>query len=191
MGIDPDLFFEDGQVYVQFTGFTKNGQKAIQQVQIEIETGEILRGPEILSFGTGGRDVEGPHIIKYHQQYYLLMAEGGTGAGYMIAMQKSKDLWGPYQAVSNVNPLFTNRDRAEETLQNIGHADLFQDENDNWWMVCLGTRPYRHEHIQFTNLGRETLLYPVTWEDEWPKIYHGTPTLEVDLSAFPKHQALM
>ena len=141
MGIDPDLFFEDEQVYVQFTGFTKNGQKAIQQVQIEIETGEILRGPEILSFGTGGRDVEGPHIIKHHGQYYLLMAEGGTGAGHMITMQKSEHLWGPYNAALEVNPLFTNRDRAEEPLQNIGHADLFQDEKENWWLVCLGTRP--------------------------------------------------
>lgn len=188
MGIDPDLYFEDNQTYVQFTGFTSNGQKAIQQVQIDLETGNILRGPEVLSFGTGGRDVEGPHIIKKANTYYLLMAEGGTGAGHMVTMQKSNHLWGPYEAEFGVNPLFTNRDRAEEPLQNIGHADLFQDTSDNWWLVCLGTRPYRHEHIQFTNLGRETLLYPVIWEDVWPKIYDGTPSLTVDLSQFPNHE---
>ena len=191
MGIDPDLYFEDDQAYVQFTGFTSNGQKAIQQVQIDLETGAIIRGPEILTFGTGGRDVEGPHIIKRNNSYYLLMAEGGTGAGHMVTMQKSNHLWGPYTADNHVNPFFTNRDRADEPLQNIGHADLFQDIAGNWWLVCLGTRPYRYEHIQFTNLGRETLLYPVIWEDIWPKIYDGTPSLTVDLSQFPNHAQIL
>ncbi|MFT8844809.1 MAG: family 43 glycosylhydrolase, partial [Schleiferilactobacillus harbinensis] len=77
-GIDPDLFFEDGHVYIQFTGYIDNhGTKAIQQVEINLENGEILAGPRVLTLGTGSRDVEGPHIIHKNGWYYLLIAEGG------------------------------------------------------------------------------------------------------------------
>ena len=101
MGIDPDLYFENGKTFVQFTGYIDDqGTKAIQQVEINLETGDILRGPEVISFGTGGRDVEGPHIIKRNNWYYLLAAEGGTGTGHMITMFRSKELWGPYDQLS-------------------------------------------------------------------------------------------
>ncbi len=192
MGIDPDLYFEDGRTYLQFTGYIDDkGTKALQQVEIKLETGEILRGPEIISYGTGGRDVEGPHIIKKNGFYYLLAAEGGTGAGHMITIFRSENLWGPYKDEDGVNPLFTNRDRAEEPLQNIGHADLFTDVNGNWWMSCLGTHPAHVGFSLITNIGRETLVYPVIWDSDWPKIYHGVPTEEVDLADFPEHAKIV
>ncbi|MCO6541100.1 MAG: family 43 glycosylhydrolase [Lactobacillus sp.] len=187
-GIDPDLYFENNHVYIQFTGYIDNKEtKAIQQVEINLTTGQILREPQVLTLGTGGRDVEGPHIIKRNDWYYLLMAEGGTGLGHMIIMQRSHSLWGPYQAPLEVNPLFTNRDRADEPLQNIGHADLFQDVQGNWWLTCLGTRPSPLDFSRITNLGRETLLYPVIWDKEWPQIYQGVPTQSVDLTKFAQH----
>ncbi|MBP2058254.1 alpha-N-arabinofuranosidase [Lactobacillus colini] len=187
-GIDPDLYFEDDKTYVQFTGYIDDrGTKAIRQVEINLETGEILDGPKILTYGTGGRDVEGPHIFKKDGYYYLLMAEGGTGQGHMITIMRSKDLWGPYKAEDGINPIFTNRDRAEQGIQNVGHADLFTDSEGNWWMVCLGTRPAASGFKTITNLGRETLLYPVVWRNGWPVINGGVPTEEVDLSNFPEH----
>lgn len=55
----------------------------------------------------------------------------------------------------------------------------------------MGTRKATIDHIQITNLGRETLLYPVEWTEEWPIINKGIPSLEVDLTDFPNHsQAL-
>ncbi|MGT2742538.1 glycoside hydrolase family 43 protein [Streptococcus plurextorum] len=186
-GIDPDLYFEDGRTYVQFTGYIDDkGTKAIQQVEIDLTSGNILAGPRVLSFGSGGRDVEGPHLIKRDEWYYLLAAEGGTGQGHMITMFRSQSLWGPFEGAPT-NPLFTNRDRAMEALQNIGHADIFQDTNGNWWLTCLGTRPATINHTQLTTIGRETLLYPVDWSGDWPLIYNGIPTETVDLSHFPHH----
>lgn len=188
-GIDPDVYFEDGRMYLQFTGYVNdNGLKALQQVEINPETGDILRGPEVICCGTGGRDVEGPHIVRNKGWYYLLAAEGGTGQGHMITIFRSRNLWGPYEDEPGVNPLFTNRDRAEEPLQNIGHADLFKDGNGCWWMTCLGTRPAQVGFSQITNIGRETLLYPVRWDGDWPEIYNGVPTEEVDLTGFPEHE---
>lgn len=185
-GIDPDLFFENGKAYVQFTGYIDDkGTKAIRQVEIDIETGKIINGPKILSFGSGGRDVEGPHIIKNKDKYYLLLAEGGTGLGHMITMFVSDSIWGPYTEDSGINPIFTNRDRANEQIQNVGHADLFQDQKGSWWLTCLGTRPASVGFSQITNIGRETLLYPVDWTGKWPKVYQGIPTVDVDLDKFP------
>ncbi|POD83562.1 Xylan 1,4-beta-xylosidase [Lactiplantibacillus plantarum subsp. plantarum] len=64
-GIDPDIYFEDQHAYVQFTGYVdKQGTKAIRQVEIDLTTGKIIHEPVILTYGTGGRDVEGPHILK-------------------------------------------------------------------------------------------------------------------------------
>lgn len=191
-GIDPDIYFEAGHSYVQFTGYLDDqGTKGIQQVEINLTTGKVLRGPELLSYGAGGRDVEGPHIIKKDDWYYLLLAEGGTGVGHMITMLRSRSLWGPFTTEPGINPLFTNRDRANEPLQNIGHADLFQDPQHNWWLTCLGTQPANVDFKQITNIGRETLLYPVTWDQAWPVIYQGVPTKTVDLSQFPKHAATL
>ncbi|MBS4455359.1 family 43 glycosylhydrolase [Tuanshanicoccus lijuaniae] len=191
MGIDPDLYVEDNRTYVQFTGYIDDkGTKAIQQVEIELESGNILRGPEVISFGTGGRDVEGPHILKQKGYYYLLAAEGGTGIGHMITIFRSKSLWGPYESAPT-NPIFTNRDRANQPLQNIGHADLFQDCHQNWWLTCLGTRPATVGFVNFTNIGRETLLYPVNWTDDWPVIYNGIPEEIVSLENFSKHAKVL
>lgn len=190
-GIDPDIFFEDGKTYVQFTGYIDDkGTKAIRQVEVDLETGKILDGPKILTYGTGGRDVEGPHIFKKDGLYYLLVAEGGTGSGHMITIFRSDNLWGPYKS-DEQNPIFTNRNRANEAIQNVGHGDLFTDEKGNWWLVCLGTRPASVGFKQITNLGRETLLYPVKWKNGWPVINDGVPSEIVDLTNFPKHAAAL
>jgi Beta-xylosidase len=189
-GIDPDIFFDGNHTYVQYTGYLESGKKALQQVEIELDTGRILDGPKVLTAGTGGRDVEGPHIIKKSDYYYLLAAEGGTGLGHMITIFRSKNIWGPFESCPD-NPIFTNRDRADEPLQNIGHGDLFQDENKNWWLVCLGTRPININFKTFTNTGRETLLYPVDWNGDWPVINKGIPTEVVDMTEFPEHAKIL
>jgi xylan 1,4-beta-xylosidase len=161
-GIDPDLFFEDGRTYLQFTGYIDDkGTKAIRQVEINLSTGEILDGPKILTYGTGGRDVEGPHILKKDGNYYLLVAEGGTGQGHMITIFKGPSVWGPFEDEPGVNPLFTNRDRAEMSLQNVGHSDLFTDARGNWWLTCLATRPAAVGFSQITNIGRRAYSTPL------------------------------
>lgn len=45
----------------------------------------------------------------------------------------------------------------------VGHCDLTEDEQGNWFMVVLGCRPVDGK----TFLGRETFLAKVEWEDDW------------------------
>jgi alpha-N-arabinofuranosidase len=52
----------------------------------------------------------------------------------------------------------------------VGHADLVQTPAGEWWAVVLGSRPYGG---YYPNLGRETFLVPVRWEDGWPVFAPG------------------
>lgn len=78
---------------------------------------------------------------------------------------------------SPTNPILSNRDRPNEILQAVGHADLFQDTQGNWWCVALAHRTTNLRHIT----GRETILLPAKWEQgSWPEIYKGYAESEID-----------
>lgn len=157
-GIDPSLFMDDdGTVY--YTG----ADGGIFLTEIDLVTGETTERLDIWA-GTGAADPEGPHIYKKNGYYYLMISEGGTSYGHMIVMARSKKITGPYEAFEG-NPVLTNRS-SNSPIQAIGHSDLVQDANGNWWAVCLGIRPiaYPRAHL----LGRETFLVPVVWKRDWP-----------------------
>lgn len=159
-GIDPSLFWDDdGKVY-----YTGTYQK-IFVCEINPKTGEVIGERKKVWGGTGGNDPEGPHIYKRNGWYYLLISEGGTEYGHMVTVARSKDIFGPYESCPR-NPVLTNRSTSLP-IKAVGHADLIEDTKGNWWAICHGIRtisyPFKH------NLGRETLLVPVTWDEEgWP-----------------------
>ncbi|KAL2195142.1 glycoside hydrolase family 43 protein [Corynascus similis CBS 632.67] len=157
--IDPDLFWDEetGKAYVATQG--------VQVQEMNLETGEI--GPAVpLWNGTGGVWPEGPHIYRRDDAYYLMIAEGGTAEDHAVTIARStKSVTGPYEASPN-NPILTNRG-TDEYFQTVGHADLFQDLDGNWWGVALATRSGPEYKIY--PMGRETVLFPVTWnEGDWP-----------------------
>ncbi len=173
-GIDPSLFFdEDGRCY--YTGCHGN----IFLCEIDITNGKCLGDRKEIWTGTGGAYPEGPHLYKINGCYYLQISEGGTELCHMITIARSKTIEGPYESCSR-NPVLTTRSLALP-VKAVGHADLIQAHNGSWWAVCLGIRPisypYRH------NLGRETFLCPVTWdEDGWP-VYGNDGTLDLKMKA--------
>lgn len=70
------------------------------------------------------------------------------------------------------NPLITHRDHPGLPLQAVGHGDLVQTAEGDWWVVMLAIRPHERTH----HIGRETVLAPVTWSDDgWPVINHEKP----------------
>ncbi|KAI0540505.1 glycosyl hydrolase [Xylaria digitata] len=156
--IDPDLFWDDdGKAYV--------ATQSVVLQEIDLATGELSQPPISLWNGTGGVWPEGPHLYKKDGYYYLMIAEGGTETNHSITIARSRDLKGPYQAYEN-NPILTNRG-TDEYFQTVGHGDLFQDTEGNWWGMCLATRS--GPEWQIYPMGRETVLFPVTWDEgEWP-----------------------
>lgn len=181
-GIDPDLFFENGKVYVCNT----DGKMGIQMNQIDIKTGKRIGETRRIWRGTGGRYPEGPHIYKKDGLYYLLISEGGTEYGHKITIARSKELMGPYMS-NPANPILTHADeeKQDSPIQGTGHADLVQAADGSWWMVCLAFRPAKG---RFHIMGRETFLAPVVWtENSWPVVNgNGTIDLEMKVKTLPQ-----
>ncbi|WP_201000994.1 glycoside hydrolase family 43 protein [Paenibacillus glycanilyticus] len=165
-GVDPSLFFDDdGKVYITGTSNYQEESGGIYQAELDIESGLLLSGRQLIWEGTGGSDPEGPHLYKVNGLYYLLAAEGGTQYGHMVIIARSTSPYGPFTSNPN-NPVLSNRSTSRP-IQATGHADLVQAADGSWWSVFLGVRPIGNSKRH--HLGRETNLVPVYWnEDGWP-----------------------
>ena len=130
---------------------------------------------------------EAPNIYKVDGTYYLLIAEGGTYHDHAVTIARSDNVSGPYTGNPR-NPILTHRHLGlEHPISNPGHADIVETQNGEWWMVALASRPYGG---YFYNLGRETFLARVVWEDGWPIVNPGRGCIECqqtapDLPAYP------
>ncbi|WP_169081798.1 glycoside hydrolase family 43 protein [Paenibacillus sp. PL91] len=175
-GIDPDLYFEDGKTFFISNGTDDNGVGGIVQCEIDIETGHKLTPSRSVWQGSGGRYLESPHLYKINGRYYLLAAEGGTEYGHMVIYARGDSPSGPFEAYPK-NPVLTNRNLGGYELQGVGHGDLIQDHEGNWWLFHLGFRQIG-QWLTYHHLGREVFLTPVTFgEDGWFTAGHNGTTL--------------
>ena len=180
-GIDPSMFFDsDGRGWIvhnaPVTGKTEyDGQRAIRLFEFDPK-GDSIKGDfkEIVRGGTHVQKnpiwIEGPHLFKRGNYYYLMCAEGGTGDWHSEVIFRAKHPTGPWEECPH-NPILTQRTGLDPNRPDIvtsaGHADLVQDKDGQWWAVFLGCRPYEADYY---NTGRDTYLLPVTWKDDWPTI---------------------
>lgn len=179
-GIDPSFFFDDGgSIYVVHNGTPPDnkplydGHRAIWLWEFDPKTRTVINGRIIIN---GGVDIsqqpvwiEGPHLFKRNGYYYLSCAEGGTSVNHSQVIFRTESLDEPFKPGPG-NPILTQRDRDPDRpnpVTALGHADLVETRNGTWWAVFLGIRPYERG---YSNIGRETFLLPVSWEDDWPMI---------------------
>lgn len=175
-GIDPDLYFEDEKVFFMSNGVDDFGNGGIVQCQLDIETGRKVTPSRSIWKGTGGRYLESPHLYKINGTYYLMAAEGGTEYGHMVTYARGESPTGPFEPYAN-NPVLTNRNLGGYELQGVGHGDLVQDNEGNWWLLHLGFRQIGR-WLTFHHLGREVFLTPITFgEDGWFTAGHEGTTL--------------
>lgn len=178
-GWDPSLFFDDdGRAYLTRNGKDEAGAFGIVQYEIDVRTGARRSEPRLISHGSGGFGPEGPHLYKRDGVYYLLLAEGGTHAGHMVTVFRSRSVWGPFEPAPR-NPILSHRNWLLERVQATGHGDLVQAPNGSWWMVFLGIRNFGSPMHMMHALGRETFLTPVRWDEQgWPTVNEGRPITE-------------
>ena len=159
-GIDPSLLFDDdGTVYFASTSMDSEGKTGIFLCQVNPFTGERLTESVVISRGCGGRYAEGPHLYKWFGKYYLMLAEGGTEYGHMETILRSDSPYGPFEACPH-NPILTHRDDMREEIYCTGHADMIEDHNGNWWLVCLAIRPCQEkkDRVLLHNLDRKSVV---------------------------------
>ncbi len=181
-GIDPSLFFDtDGKAWLinnrePVGGSKYDGHRALWIEQFDPVALRMLGNAKMIV--DGGVDlsakpvwIEGPHIYRVNNAYYLTAAEGGTSVNHSQVVFRSDRVTGPYvPAPREINPILTQRDQPASRPNPIsatGHADLVQLPDGKWWSVFLGTRPYAQDYY---NIGRETFLLPVDWLTGWPVI---------------------
>ncbi len=167
-GIDPSLFWdEDGKCYYVGHGHPDNpfrgaGHCCSWVQELDTKAGKLVGKKVDISEGhaINASYAEGPHIYKKDGKYVLTVAEGGTGFTHSITQHYSDNIFGPYTP-SHINPIITHRHLgADSHFQSIGHTDIVETQNGDWYMVALGTRNYGGH----TYLARETFLTPMKWE---------------------------
>ncbi|MFV0341402.1 MAG: glycoside hydrolase family 43 protein [Anaerocolumna sp.] len=201
-GFDPSLFHdEDGRKYmvsmVTDHRIPKKyaGRLVLQEYSEAAQTMigkpvEIYRGDKIF--------LEGPHIFKRGDYYYLFTADTGTGEGHGQSIQRSKNIWGPYEWFEG-NSILTARNHPEHLLQKSGHCDLVETQNGEWYAVHLCGRALENrnsEGVRFANcrrytLGRETAIQKMKWTPEdWLVLDNGTslPDIEVKAPSLPEYK---
>lgn len=176
-GIDPSIFFDDdGRAWLHGTRLAAEPewfhQTEVWVRELDLERRELV-GPEHVVWTGAVRGAvwaEAPHLYKIDGSYYLLAAEGGTEFHHAVSVARAASVTGPYEGYRG-NPVLTHRDLGRGAdVVGVGHADLVQAPDGGWWAVLLAMRPYGGYHY---NLGRETFLVPVGWEDGWPVFAPG------------------
>lgn len=174
-GIDPSLYFEGDKCYYvgqrQKADARFYGDCEVWLQELDLIKGELV-GKDYSLYAGAMKDacwVEGPHLYKIGDYYYITCAEMGTGFEHSICVARSKTLTGPYENCK-CNPILTHRHLGRTyPIQNIGHGDLVDTPGGDWYLVMLGTRPLNSA----AELGRETFLAKVEWEQGWPVVNPG------------------
>ena len=148
---DPGLFFDDdGRIYVAH-GYSK--------IYItELDENFAAKGKDSLIYtGDIRRGLEGTHVYRINDYYYLYSTYGGLD-GFQVAL-RSKNIYGPYEQKVVI------RDTTYGVNFGIHQGALIQTQTGEWWtMLFVDNGPF----------GRFPSLQPVTWENGWPMVgVHG------------------
>lgn len=133
--------------------------------EIDRKTLELKNEAKTIFYGTDRKLVEGPHLYKVGDYYYLLTAEGGTVLQHAATLARSKNIWGEYELHPNKHLVTSDGHNCH--LKKAGHASLCVDKNGNWFMAHLVGRPQIKDKCP---LGRETAIQNIEWIDGWPWI---------------------
>ena len=191
--IDPSLFFDDdGRAwYVANARVADEPYPGYRDIWLqELDLGKMtLVGERTLLWNGALKEAsapEAPHIYKVDDTYYLVLSEAGTFHDHAVTVARADHIRGPYKG-SPRNPILTHRHLGlDQPITNPGHADLVDTPAGDWWMVALASRPYGG---YFYNLGRETFLTPVAWEEGWPIANpgHGRIRMRETAPELPPH----
>lgn len=112
--------------------------------------------------------LEGPKLFWRNGWCYLVSAVGGTAGpatGHMITVARSRSVLGPWHD-DPANPLIRCTDPSEQWWSR-GHGTLLEGPGGQWYAV------YHGYERGFQTLGRQVLLEPIEWVDDWPRATGG------------------
>ncbi|WP_394805624.1 glycoside hydrolase family 43 protein [Hymenobacter tibetensis] len=195
-GIDPSLYFEGDRAYVIYNSDPPgtplyDGHRSIKMIELNPQTLKTVGEAKIVV--NGGVDlskkpvwIEGPHLMKRNDWYYLYAAEGGTSVNHTEVVFRSKAPLGPFVPYEK-NPILSQRELPKDRkdpITSAGHAQFVEGPDGKTYAIFLAVRPYEGN---FYNTGRETFIVPVEWKDEWPVMVPGPNGVQYSYKAnFPE-----
>ncbi|KAF8169953.1 glycosyl hydrolase [Pholiota molesta] len=177
----PGLRYHDGTFYLtSTTRYVYTNELRLFPRSFYVKTNDIFANnwSDPIYFDVLGYDTDLFWDTNGDVNLYLSTAQWPV-IDYLIGPTPS----GPWENNPN-NPILFNGANLSLPVQDTGHADIVQAQDESWWGVALGVRPQNgnFSHIQ---LGRETYLFPVTWESGWPVFNHGKP-LSTSIADIPE-----
>ena len=186
-GFDPSLFHDDdGRKYmVSMVTDHSVPKKYVGRLVLQEYDDEQKKmvGPVREIFCADKVYLEGPHIFKRKDWYYLFAADTGTGELHGQSILRSKNVWGSYEWYEG-NSILTAREHPDFLLQKSGHCDLVETQNGEWYAVHLCGRALENRNpmdaprfagARRYTLGRETCIQKMKWtKDDWLVLANGT-----------------
>ena len=165
---DPGMLFDNGKVYIAC---------GINDIKI-CELDEKFNFKQERSVVTReGSGLEGCHLYKIGEYYYIYATYGGWPSGQVAF--RSKNIFGPYEEKVLVEKLINNKPNT------IHQGALIETPTGEWWTIM---------QQDVGCLGRFPNLQPVKWTDGWPIVgNNGVPyetTTKPKTGAATKRQPL-
>lgn len=197
-GFDPSLFHDDdGRKYmVSMVTDHRVPKKYVGRLVLQEydPVKQKMTGPVKDIYRADKIFLEGPHIFKRNGWYYLFSADTGTGELHGQTIQRSREIWGPYEmykadfmertAENEAYSILTSRHHEDILLQKSGHCDLVETPEGEWYAVHLCGRASdrrnpadapRFAGARRYMLGRETAIQKMKWtEDDWLVMADGS-----------------
>ena len=141
---DPGMLFENGKIYVAC------GIGNIQMCELD-EDFNFIQEKNVINNKDG---LEGSHLYKIGDYYYIYATYGGWPSGQAIF--RSKNIFGPYEEKMLVEKIIDN-------TPNTVHQGALIDTPDGtqWWTIMQEDKGA---------LGRMPNLQPVVWKEDWPVV---------------------
>ncbi|MBR5394158.1 MAG: family 43 glycosylhydrolase [Bacteroidaceae bacterium] len=140
---DPGMLFDKGKVYVAC------GIGNIQMCELD-EDFNLIREQNVIKDKDG---LEGSHLYKIGDYYYIYATYGGWPSGQAIF--RSKNIFGPYEEKMLVEKIINGNPNT------VHQGALVETQTGEWWTILqqdLGA------------MGRMPNLQPVKWTDDWPVV---------------------
>lgn len=176
--IDPFFHVDDGTPYLVWGSWYGIWGVALSDDGFEV-SGEPFRIAANDHF-------EAPYIIERDDQYYFFGSNGhccnGADSDYHVIVGRADSFEGPYLNMDDEpierNPGTTVLDRGEEFI-GPGHNAVIQDDAGDDWLVY---HAYDADNLWIDDTPRRALMVErIHWEDGWPTIRDGVPSLEEEL----------
>lgn len=176
--IDPFYMEEEGKKYLFWGSF-----RGIYAIELSDDGLTVKEGAKKRQ--VAGTAYEGVYIHKRNGYYYLFASIGtcceGLSSTYTTVVGRSDQLFGPYLDKEG-RPMMENHHEVliagNDRFVGTGHnSEIVQDAEGNDWIL--------YHAVSVANpKGRVLMLDRVRWENDWPYVEGGTPSIKAHKPVF-------